>query len=101
MKTVSSPSCAEKAERSRPMESFCFTAKRNGSCIFQTSVPVVVHDLTTVEYNVCFDEFWSSIGKRVFKGKKAKISGGEVACEDLLSPTLKRLFNTFSITANR
>lgn len=64
-------------------------------------VPTIRDELSVAEYNSCFDEFWTLVGRKVFKGLKVKRLGGEVDCEKLLSPELRKLFNSFSMMANR
>lgn len=77
-----------------------YSSQRRGIYI-PNIIPVIKRELSVLEYNICFDEFWESIGRHFSKGYRCLLSGGEVMVENLLSPSLLRLFKEFDFLANR
>lgn len=64
-------------------------------------IPIIKRELSVLEYNICFDQFWEAIGRYITKGYKCILGGGEVTIEELLSPSLLQLFKEFDLLANR
>lgn len=64
-------------------------------------IPIIKRELSVLEYNICFDQFWEAIGRYITKGYKCILGGGEVTIEELLTPSLLRLFKEFDLLANR
>ncbi len=64
-------------------------------------IPIIKRELSVLEYNICFDQFWEAIGRYITKGYKCILGGGEVTIEELLTPSLLQLFKEFDLLANR